>query len=97
MFWLRFKETCRPSDPAPEKVPWPLKILVCGLSGQRVVFNWVQVSQIPRDRLVMVIRILQALMLLMVISSLSNLLTAWYSALYCTCNHFDINANVSKI
>ena len=33
-------------------------------------------------------------MLLMVISSLPNLLTAWYSALYCPSNHSDINANV---
>jgi hypothetical protein len=33
-------------------------------------------------------------MLLMVISSLPNLLTAWYSALYCSSNHSDINANV---
>uniref|UniRef100_A0A8C7CV39 Uncharacterized protein n=1 Tax=Oncorhynchus kisutch TaxID=8019 RepID=A0A8C7CV39_ONCKI len=40
-------------------------------------------SQIPHDRLVTVIRLLQALMLQMVISSLPNLLTAWYSALYC--------------
>jgi hypothetical protein len=32
-------------------------------------------------------------MLLMVISSLPNLLTAWYSALYCPFNHSDINAN----
>ena len=30
----------------------------------------------------------------MVISSLPNLLTAWYSALYCPSNHSDINANV---
>ena len=36
-------------------------------------------SQIPLARLVMVIRLLQALMLLLVISSLPNLLTAWYS------------------
>ena len=35
-----------------------------------------------------------ALMLLMVISSLPNLLTAWYSALYCPSNHTDNNANV---
>ena len=33
-------------------------------------------------------------MLLLVISSLPNLLTAWYSALYCPSNHIDINANV---
>jgi hypothetical protein len=33
-------------------------------------------------------------MLLMVISSLPNLLTAWYSALYFPSNHSDINANV---
>uniref|UniRef100_A0A674DGI4 Rho GTPase activating protein 17a n=1 Tax=Salmo trutta TaxID=8032 RepID=A0A674DGI4_SALTR len=39
-------------------------------------------SQIPRDCLVLVIKLLQALMLL-VISSQPNLLTAWYSALYC--------------
>ena len=44
------------------------------------------------ERLVMVIRFLQALML--VISSLLNLLTVWYSALYCPSNHSDINANV---
>ena len=50
--------------------------------------------QIPRDRLVTVIRLLQTLMLLMVISSLPNMLTAWYSALYCPSNHSDINANV---
>ena len=30
----------------------------------------------------------------MVISSLPNLLTAWYLALYCPSNHSDINANV---
>ena len=41
-----------------------------------------------------VIRHLQALMLPMVISSLPNLLTAWYSALHCPSNHSDINANV---
>jgi hypothetical protein len=35
-------------------------------------------------------------MLLMVISSPPNLLTAWYSALYCPSNHSDINANVVK-
>ena len=51
-------------------------------------------SQIPCDRLVMVTRLLQALMLLMVISSLQKLLTAWYSALDCPSNHYDINANV---
>ena len=55
-------------------------------------------SQIPHDRLVMVIRLLQALMLLMVISMmvirLPNLLTAWYSGLYCPSNHSDISANV---
>ena len=51
-------------------------------------------SQIPQDRLVRVISLLQALMLLMVISSLPKLLTTWYSALYCPCNHSDINANV---
>jgi hypothetical protein len=32
----------------------------------------------------------------MVISSLPNLITAWYSALYCPSNHSDINANVIK-
>jgi hypothetical protein len=32
--------------------------------------------------------------MLVVISSLQNLLTAWYSALYCPSNHSDINANV---
>ena len=53
-------------------------------------------SQIPHDRLVTVIRHLQALKLLMVISSLPNLLTAWYSALYCPSNHSHINANVIK-
>ena len=53
-------------------------------------------SQIPRDRLVTVIRFLQALMPLMVIGSLSNWLTAWYSALHCPSNHSDINANVIK-
>jgi hypothetical protein len=51
-------------------------------------------SQIPCDRLVTVIRLLQALMLLMVISSLPNVLTAWYSALYCPYHHSDINTNV---
>ena len=35
----------------------------------------------------LLIRLLQALMLLVVISSLPNLLTAWYSALYCPTNH----------
>jgi hypothetical protein len=49
--------------------------------------------QIPHDRLVTVIRLLQALMLL-IISSPPNLLTAWYSALCCPSNHSDINANV---
>ena len=38
-------------------------------------------SQIPRGRSVTATRLLQALMLRMVISSLTNLLTAWYSAL----------------
>uniref|UniRef100_A0A674BIR1 Intersectin 2b n=1 Tax=Salmo trutta TaxID=8032 RepID=A0A674BIR1_SALTR len=52
-------------------------------------------SQVPRDRLVTVIRLLQALMLLMVISSLPNLLTTWYSPLCCPSNHSDINANRS--
>ena len=33
-------------------------------------------------------------MLLLVISSLPNWLTAWYSALYCSSSHSDINANV---
>jgi hypothetical protein len=51
-------------------------------------------SQIPHYHLVRVIRLLQALMLLLVISSLPNVLTAWYSALYCPSNHSDINANV---
>ena len=51
-------------------------------------------SQIPRDHLV--IELLQALMLLMVISSLlPHLLTAWYSALYCPSNHSDIKANLN--
>ena len=45
---------------------------------------------------VTVIRLLQALMLLMVINSLPILLTAWYSALYCPFNNSDINANVIK-
>ena len=53
-------------------------------------------SQNPRELLVTVIRLLQALMLLMVISSLPNLLTVWYSALYCPSNHSDINTNVIK-
>ena len=53
-------------------------------------------SQISRDSLVTVIRLPQALMLLMVISSLPNLLTAWYSALYCPSNHSNMNANVFK-
>ena len=35
-------------------------------------------------------------MLLMVISNLPNVITAWYSALYCPSNHSDINANVIK-
>jgi Zn-dependent protease with chaperone function len=38
-------------------------------------------SQIQCDHLVTVIRLLQALMLLMVISSLPNFITTWYSAL----------------
>ena len=42
----------------------------------------------------MVIRLLQALML--VISSLPNLLTAWYSALYCPSNHSDVFENLIK-
>ena len=42
----------------------------------------------------MVISLLQVLMLLMVITSLPNLLTVWHSALYCPSNHSDINANV---
>ena len=33
-------------------------------------------------------------MLLLVISNLPNLLTAWYSALYCPSNHSDINTNL---
>ena len=49
-------------------------------------------SQIPRDRLVTVIRLLQAVLL--VICALQNLLTAWYSALYSLSNHSDINAKV---
>jgi hypothetical protein len=44
----------------------------------------------------MVIRSLQALMLLMVISSLPNLLTARYSALYCPSNHSGIKENEIK-
>ena len=51
-------------------------------------------SQIPRDHLVTIIRLLQAPMLLKVISSLPDLLIAWYSARYCPSNHSDINANV---
>ena len=47
-----------------------------------------------QSNLVTVIRLLQALMLLMVISSLPNLITAWYSTLYCPSNHSDINENV---
>jgi hypothetical protein len=54
----------------------------------------VMTSQIPHDCLVMVTRLLQSLMLPMVISSLPNLLTVWYSALHCASNHSDINANV---
>ena len=50
-------------------------------------------SQISCDRLVKVIRLLHALMLQMVISSLPNLLSAWYSALYCPSYHSDVNAN----
>jgi hypothetical protein len=53
-------------------------------------------SQIPHDRLVTVIRLLQAPMRLLVISSLPNLLTTWYSALHCPSNHSDSNANVIK-
>ena len=49
-------------------------------------------SQIPCERLVMVTRLLQALMLLMVI--VAYLLTAWYSALYCPTNHSDVNENI---
>ena len=41
-----------------------------------------------------VIRLLQALMLLLIISSLPNLLTARYSALYCPFTQSGINANV---
>ena len=44
------------------------------------------------ERLIKVFGRLQALML--VINSLPNLLTAWYSALYCPSTHSDINANV---
>ena len=53
-------------------------------------------SQVPRYRLFTVTRLLKALMLWMVIGILPNLLTAWYSALYCPSNHSDINANVIK-
>ena len=53
-------------------------------------------SQIPRDHLVTVISLLQALLLLLVISSLPNLLNAWYSALYCPSDHSDINADVNE-
>jgi hypothetical protein len=54
-------------------------------------------SQIPHDHLVMVTRLLQALMLLVVISSLPNVLTAWQPALYYSYNHYDINGNVIEI
>uniref|UniRef100_A0A8C7IVE6 Uncharacterized protein n=1 Tax=Oncorhynchus kisutch TaxID=8019 RepID=A0A8C7IVE6_ONCKI len=47
-------------------------------------------SQIPHDHLVTVIRLLQALMQLMVISSLPNLLTSWYSALHCLSKSLQI-------
>ena len=50
--------------------------------------------QIPCDHLVTVVSLLQALMLLMVISGLPDLLTAWYSVLHFSSNHSDINANV---
>ena len=53
-------------------------------------------SQIPPNRLVTVTRLLQELMLLMIISSLPNLLNAWYSALYCPSDHSDINADVNE-
>ena len=43
------------------------------------------------------IRVLPALMLLMVISSLPSLLTAWYSALYCPSNHSDIKCKCDGI
>jgi hypothetical protein len=52
-----------------------------------------EASQIPHDCSVTIIRLLQA-MLLLVISNLPNLLTAWYSPLYSPSNHYDINANV---
>jgi hypothetical protein len=45
---------------------------------------------------VTVIRLLQAHMLLIFTSSLPNLLTDWYSALYCPSYHSDINAIVIK-
>jgi hypothetical protein len=74
------------------------KSLDWGCCGDRITATPVvkshKGSQIPHDRLVTVIRLLYALTLLMVISSLPNLLTAWYSALYCPSNYSDINANV---
>ena len=54
--------------------------------------SWIQSNS--NDLLVTVIRHLQALLLLLVISSLPNLHTALYSALYCPSNNSDINANV---
>ena len=65
-----------------------------GCCRDRITATSAITSQILQERLVTVIRLLQALMLLMVISCLPNLLTAWYSALYCPSNYFDINANV---
>ena len=74
------------------------KSLDCGCCGDRITATPVvkshKGSQIPHDRLVTVIRLLYALTLLMVISSLPNLLTDRDSALYCPSNHSDINANV---
>ena len=54
-------------------------------------------SQVPSDQLGTVTRRLQNGTLMLHISSLPNLLPAWYSALYCPCNHSDINANVGKL
>ena len=75
-------------DQKPVAHPWfSLYTTTLSLSTVRAVaVTSHEGSQIPRDRLVKVISLLQALMLLMVISSLPNLLTAWSSVLYCPSN-----------
>ena len=56
--------------------------------------RWSRVMTAITWRFSHVTRFLQALMLPMVISSLPNLLTTWYSALNCPSNHSNINTNV---